>query len=132
MMMADRVLPPTRTRVKRHTAPEVNARIVRDTRERVRRYAHDPAAAQSRLQALDREWDTERTLEALAGSFVATGAVLALTGSRRWALLPALVGAFLLQHAVQGWCPPLPVIRRLGVRTADEIEAERTALEVIP
>ena len=43
--------------------------------------------------------------------------------------LTAAVPAFLLQHAIQGWCPPLPVFRRLGVRTADEINRERVALQ---
>jgi hypothetical protein len=33
----------------------------------------------------------------------------------------------LLMHALQGWCPPLPVIRKLGVRTAKEIFEEKTA-----
>jgi hypothetical protein len=32
---------------------------------------------------------------------------------------------------LQGWCPPLPIIRRAGVRTAREIEAERTILKAI-
>ena len=41
------------------------------------------------------------------------------------------VGAFLLQHALQGWCPPLPLLRQLGVRTAEEINEERTALKTI-
>jgi len=41
------------------------------------------------------------------------------------------VTAFLLQHAVQGWCPPLPVLRRLGFRTAREIEVERNALKAL-
>ena len=41
------------------------------------------------------------------------------------------VAAFLLEHAVQGWCPPLAVLRRLGVRTAHEIERERRGLEEI-
>jgi hypothetical protein len=35
---------------------------------------------------------------------------------------------FLLQHGLQGWCPPLPVLRRLGVRTQREIDAEKYAL----
>jgi hypothetical protein len=30
---------------------------------------------------------------------------------------------------VQGWCPPLPVFRRLGIRTASEIDYERYALK---
>lgn len=50
---------------------------------------------------------------------------------RRFYLLPAVVVGFLLQHAVQGWCPPMPVFRRLGVRTASEIEEERYALKAL-
>jgi hypothetical protein len=38
---------------------------------------------------------------------------------------------FLFQHAIQGWCPPVPVLRRLGFRTANEIEQERTALKAL-
>jgi hypothetical protein len=37
----------------------------------------------------------------------------------------------MLQHALQGWCPPLPFIRKRGVRTADEINAEKTALKLM-
>lgn len=54
----------------------------------------------------------------------------AFTG-RRWFILPGIVAGFLLQHAVQGWCPPVALFRRLGFRTASEIEAERYALKII-
>jgi hypothetical protein len=46
-------------------------------------------------------------------------------------VLPALVMAFLFQHAVQGWCPPVPVLRRLGFRTVYEIEDETQALKAL-
>ncbi len=49
----------------------------------------------------------------------------------RFALVPLVVGSFLLQHAVQGWCPPLPVFRRMGVRTQTEIDEERAALKAL-
>lgn len=38
---------------------------------------------------------------------------------------------FLLMHAVQGWCPPIPVLRRFGVRTTFEIDRERNALKAL-
>ena len=50
---------------------------------------------------------------------------------RRFFVLPAIVAGFLLQHAVQGWCPPVPMFRRMGIRTAREIDLERYALKVI-
>ncbi|HET9942578.1 MAG TPA: hypothetical protein VFR05_04515, partial [Terriglobia bacterium] len=37
----------------------------------------------------------------------------------------------LLQHAVQGWCPPVPLFRRLGIRTQREIDEERYALKAM-
>jgi hypothetical protein len=59
------------------------------------------------------------------------GLTLGLTLDRRWLFLPLGVAAFLLQHAVQGWCPPVSVFRRLGVRTAGEIARERYALKAL-
>src|SRR5436190_144953 len=41
------------------------------------------------------------------------------------------VAGFLLQHALQGWCPPMATFRRLGVRTSYEIDYERYALKVL-
>jgi hypothetical protein len=55
----------------------------------------------------------------------------AATGSRKWLILPGVVLSFLFQHAVQGWCPPVPVFRRLGVRTREEIDRERYALKAL-
>ena len=46
-------------------------------------------------------------------------------------LLPALVTGFLFQHAVQGWCPPVPLFRRMGVRTRPEIDREKFALKAL-
>jgi len=57
--------------------------------------------------------------------------LLGATLNRRWLFLPAAVAAFLFQHAIQGWCPPLPLFRRLGFRTASEIDRERYALKFI-
>ncbi len=50
---------------------------------------------------------------------------------RKWLLLPFGVAAFLLQHALQGWCPPVDIFRRLGIRTTREINDERVALKVL-
>jgi len=122
----------TATRVTSNTAPEVNRRIHDEMRARVAHLAtQGPAAIDLRLAALDREWDVERCLETGAASLSLVGLALGATVNRKWFALPAGVAAFLLQHAVQGWCPPLPVFRHLGVRTADEINEERVALEAL-
>jgi hypothetical protein len=45
--------------------------------------------------------------------------------------VPAVVTTFLLQHALQGWCPPVPFFRKRGVRTMREIDTERYALKAL-
>jgi hypothetical protein len=121
----------TVNRVPSNTAEDINRRIERETEERVRALAGDPAAIHERLRELDEEWDIERMLEANASALAFTGTVLGLSLDRRWLAVPMIVGAFLFQHAIQGWCPPVPVLRRLGFRTAREIDIERVALKTI-
>ena len=126
------MLPTTVDRVTENTAQSVNERIRLDMEERVRRLAAaGPKAIGRRLAELDQEWDIERTLESNAGSLTAVASALALFVNRRFAMLPLAIGSFLLLHAVQGWCPPLPIFRRNGVRTQFEIEQERYALKAI-
>ena len=122
---------PTTRRVPAHTADAVNARIAGEIEMRVAHFASRLDDIEARLDALDREWDIERTLEANAATLAFTGVALGVLVDRRWLVLPALVTAFLLQHATQGWCPPLPVLRRLGFRTAGEIARERYALKAL-
>jgi hypothetical protein len=126
------MIPSTSERVPLHTSEDANEKIRRQTEQKITRLRHaGPSAIQRRLNELDEEWDIERVLEANAASVVLIGTALGATVDRRWFSLPAVVGAFLLQHAVQGWCPPLPVFRRLGFRTCPEIERERFALKAI-
>ena len=125
------MLPSTIDRVPRHTADAVNQRILCDTERRVRYFAANPSKVDGRLHELDREWDIERMLETNASLFAFAGVALGVTRDRRWLALPALVTAFLFQHAVQGWCPPIAILRRLGLRTSREIEVERIALKVL-
>lgn len=126
------MFPATSRRVQLHTARKVNQKIQSEMEARVARYRNAaPDEIADRLEELDQEWDTERTLEANAATLALTGCALAATVNRRWIALPITVTAFLLQHAVQGWCPPLAVIRRMGVRTQREIDEERTALKAL-
>jgi len=121
----------TRDRVPDHTAEHVNERIERQTHERVRRLEAQPAAIDQRLKQLDEEWDIERAIEMNAAALAFIGTALGYFAHPYWLVLPALVTAFLFQHAVQGWCPPVPILRRFGFRTVYEIEQERHALKVL-
>lgn len=121
-------MPNTRQRVPTHTSASVNQRIRQETEQSVEFYSAHPQEIPRRLKELDEEWDIERAIEANAAVLGFAGVALGATSDRRWLTLPALVTAFLFQHAVQGWCPPVPILRRLGFRTAYEIEEERRAL----
>jgi hypothetical protein len=124
------MFPSTVERVPRHTAEHVNEQIRRETEQRVARCAADGwEAIDRRLVELDREWDIERALEANAATASLVGLTLGATVNKGWFIFPAVVAGFLLQHSVQGWCPPLPVLRRLGFRTQPEIDYERYALK---
>lgn len=124
-------LPSTLNRVSEHTAEHVNRRIHDDTEDSLTFFAYHPEQIRRRLDELDREWDMERLLEANAATLSLAGLTLGLAHDRRWLALPIMVSAFLLQHAIQGWCPPVAVFRRRGVRTATEIAAERYALKYL-
>lgn len=122
----------TATRVEEHTEPFINRRIEQNTQERINVYRNQPGEAiTQRLTELDKEWDTERLLQTNFAVFSSLGALLTARVDKRWAWLALGVPTFMLQHALQGWCPPLAVLRRLGVRTAREIDEERFALKAL-
>jgi hypothetical protein len=119
-------------RVRRHTSGEINAELDDQRLFDVAGYVGaSHATITHRIGELDREWDVERMLETNAAALTLVSIGLAATHSKRWLLLTLAVPAFLLQHAIQGWCPPLEVLRRIGVRTRREIDAERTALKAL-
>lgn len=126
------MIPSTVARVPMQTEECINEQIRRQTVDNVARY-RDASRAEidQRLQELDEEWDIERTLEANASAVALVGLTLSLTADRKWIILPTAVAGFLFQHAIQGWCPPLPIFRRLGFRTASEIDEERYALKFL-
>lgn len=117
-------------RVRRSTAFQLNQKIDSEIDASISQH-HGRSREEiiRRIEALDKEWDVERVLEVNASSLALTGLVLGLTVDRKWFFLPGVVLPFLLQHGLQGWCPPLPVLRRLGVRTRGEIDREKYALK---
>ena len=116
-------------RVRRSTSDRKNQEIDRQTALDTRQYAHrSRAEIERRVEELDREWDVERVLEVNASSLAMTGLVLGMTVNRKWLALPVVVMGFLFQHGVQGWCPPLPVLRSMGFRTRGEIDREKYQL----
>lgn len=123
---------PGADRVREHTDPEVVDRRDTETEEHVRRY-QDASVAQltRRIQEVEQESDVERLLEINASVLALTGLGAGAFVDRRFLAVPAVVLTFLLQHGIQGWCPPLPVFRRLGYRSRQEIDAEKYALKAL-
>ena len=118
-------------RVRSSTASHVNEEIDLQTDINIQRYkGKSRAEILERIQMLDKEWDIERVLEVNASTLALSGLILGLTKNRKWLFLPGIVLPFLLQHGLQGWCPPLPLLRRLGIRTRGEIDREKYALKV--
>jgi hypothetical protein len=128
-------------RVRNHSAHHVNRRVVREMNARVEqciRQGRD--AVIRRLGELDHEWDIDRVLMA---NFAVIGGLAYAVGLDRysrprwfglrrrrtgWLRFFGVQLGFLLLHATAGWCPPVVVWRRLGVRTKTEIEVERSLL----
>src|SRR5581483_4904660 len=102
-------------RVRAHTARAWNERIDEQTRQKLLYFAGRQDGIPRRIEELDREWDVERWLETNASTLALAGLALGVTVDRKWFLVPGVVLSFLLVHAVRGWCPPLPLMRRMGI-----------------
>jgi hypothetical protein len=119
-------------RVREHTDPARQQQIDAALRECVAHYADGtPDELSARIRELEHESDIERVLATNASVLALIGVAASAFVSRRFLLVPAIVLSFLLQHSLQGWCPPLPLFRRLGVRTRQEIDAEKYTLKAL-
>lgn len=115
-------------RVTGQTDPQINQHIREQAEMRIAYYTQHPERIAERLKELDAEWDIERVLQVNSSALTITGIAMSFLRGKRWLLLSAVVQGFFMQHALQGWCPPLSVFRKLGIRTQREIEEERFAL----
>lgn len=119
-------------RVRESSAEERNMEVDQKVMQRMNEYRNlSIDKINSRLEKIRTEWDIERALEVNASSLALTGVLLGTFVSRKWYLLSFIVTGFLLQHGVQGWCPPLPLLRKLGFRTRAEIDEEIYALKAL-
>lgn len=131
-MKSKNILPPTSQRVFMRTDPKINAEIRNHTIRALNIFKNcNETEISERIRMLNEEWDIERVLEVSAAGLMLVSSYLGIKTSRLWFLITGAIGAFMLQHALQGWCPPLPLVRKWGVRTADEINAEKTALKTM-
>jgi hypothetical protein len=129
--MDNDLLPGTDEHVPRYSRSSLDDRIHARTLHDVSRFVGaDPVFIDERIRELEIEWDLERALEANAATLALLGIGLGVI-NRKFLVLPLLMSAFLLQQALRGWCPPVPLIRRLGFRTSTEIREEIIALRIL-
>ena len=131
--MRKKVLPPTTEKAAVNTCCRVNAAIRNQTICSIGTYADsDEEILTDKIKQLNKEWDTERFFEANAASCVFLSSIMGFQKKKSyWFAFTGTAGFFLLMHALQGWCPSLPVIRKLGVRTAEEIYQEKTVYKML-
>lgn len=128
--LAKEQLPSTQSKVSDHTPDYINQQIERETEASVNYYKRQGKnEIQMRINELDHEWDTERLMKVNMASIAAISALLAVRANRKWALLAGVSSAAIIQHALQGWTPPIAIFRKTGVRTVDEISREKKALQ---
>jgi hypothetical protein len=118
-------------RARRHTARSVLRRIDDDTLDHLMEVETKPETTSRRLETLDREWDIDRTVEAEAATMGLIGLALGTFVRPAFLALPATVGAAVFLFGTRGIYPLLPIFRRLGIRTAREIERERYAVKAL-
>lgn len=70
-------------------------------------------------------------IEVKAAMLIIMTTYLGMKHCKAWFFLSSVISMFLLSHALQGWCPPVPLLRKLGVRTSEEIYNEKTALKML-
>ena len=120
-------------RVRRSTAEGINRMLDIGMEDRIRGYAASGGEAEisGRINELEQEWSIERLIETEASMMGLTGLGLGAFVNRKFLALPALVGSMVLLHGVQGWYPMLPLFRRLGFRSREEIDREKFAMKVL-
>jgi len=120
-------------RVKEATPSSINREIEKKMWSTVGQYINKSSEEiTTRIQELEKEWDIERYLGVNMSTVALSGlAAGVFSKNKNWLFVPAVVLGFFMQHAIQGWCPPLPVLRHFKIRTQKEIEQEKYALKLI-
>ena len=121
----------TATRSEENSPGEISARVFQRIQRNIEYHILHPEEISRRLRELDAEWDTDRCVQIGASAFSILGILWAIARRKKGLLFPLISQMFLIQHAIEGSCAPVSVLRQLGIRTKKEIEAERNALMAI-
>lgn len=110
---------------------EHSTNVEKNIQQNVNHYYKERQDIENRLMELDNEWDLERVLQMTASSLSLVGIALSAKQNKKWLALSVGVSSFLLNHALIGWCPPLPIFKALGFRVRAEIDKEKFALKAL-
>jgi hypothetical protein len=118
--------------VRRYTSEELLRQIEEKIEHNIRYYAAQPNyVIAQRIEELRHEWSIERYLQINIGALGILTAMLALGKNRAWGLLTCAGLGFFLYHGIRGFDPPIPLLRRMGMRTRSEIDRELFALKAL-
>ncbi len=132
MIWMKNVLPATTQRVETYTNPGVNEMIRTATLDNLMCLEDaDEEELSRRINALNAEWDTDRFIEAKAAMCVMGCSLFGMGKHKFWSFVSLVTATFLLQHALLGWCPSAPIMRKMGIRTAEEISREKFVLKML-
>lgn len=123
---------PAGENVRKVTPTKQNTVIDEIILANIRKYAEKgPEEISHRIKELDKEWDIERVLDLNMSGLALCGITSSIMFNQYSIILPILLLLFFIWHALQGWCPPLPILRYFKVRTRPEIDREKYALKAI-
>lgn len=121
----------TSERVRYNSSEQINHQIDNDIHESIKYYYYHRDEIEKRIAELDKEWDIERVIELNAAVIALAGLALGASLDKKWLILPMVAGLCLAQHATLGWCPPLPFLRAMKIRTRQEIDREKYGLKAL-
>jgi hypothetical protein len=90
-----------------------------------------PEAISKRLAQLDGEWSAGRVVKAAVGVCVLAGVALGALVHPGWFALAAVPGLFLLQYMFTRRSVLGELLHGMGIRSGEEIDAERVALRAL-
>lgn len=119
-------------RVRRRTPRRIRDRIDRETLEHLwEGWGESGHRLSRRIARLNQEWDVERALALGTAGLSLLGLALGAAVDRRHLWLPAALLGSLALHALGGWSPPVALLRRLGIRSRQEIDVEKFGLKLM-
>lgn len=124
------ILPLSSSKSNENSSEEINQRIERRIEANVGYFKQQSKEdIRQRIIDLEREWDIERMFEINMAAVALLSSFLSIKANKKWSYLAGAASIFIIQQAAQGWSPPLVIFRRMGIRTAEEINLEKMALQ---